>query len=204
MATFTTQPTYNTDLPNLNTDMILDLIDWAQRSEDRRLTLDEVEKWGWWDQGSWGYVTSNTDVDGVRINWSSMGDEDKEKVRNGVCKTAFCMAGDAAVRAGYRFDFPNFLGGEDYEDGAAGSRVIKQRPTGRFTPFGREIWEDDPSDGGRYDAEAVGQRAIGLASDEAEMFFSGNNTLEMLREMANRFAMDRRLPLLFPNSEVYS
>ena len=181
-----------TTLPTLNSVLLFDLIRWAEHDD-----AIDAARWGTWDQSSWG--------------WVKVEDQMKE-ARNGACKTAYCMAGQAAHQGGYRLLFDTgdvhsvdieMYDGHHYEgDVASASDCVQQRPTNRRDSKGVIIWEDVPGADERPVSE-VGREVLGLTSDEAEVFFEGDNDLHRLRSMANRFCQDRALPLLYPYDEVW-
>jgi hypothetical protein len=181
-----------TTLPALDTVLLFDLIRWAEQDE----AIDHAW-WGTWDQSSWGWV---------------MTDEEVKARRNGSCKTAYCMAGQAAHQAGYRlvFDYSDTITREiDMHDGthfdghvATASTCVPQRDTGRKNSKGYPIFEDVP--GGEVEqVSIVGRQALGLTHAESDYFFEGDNGIDALKMMANRFCQDRGQPLLFPDWEVY-
>jgi hypothetical protein len=188
-VTITTPPPTTTE--ELNAPLLFQLIQWAERDERD----GEFQGWGHWDQSAWGWVPT-----------------DPKEVRNGACQSAYCMAGQAAHQAGWRLLYD---GGDEiirsvlsddskvWQGSAiSASECVPQRNTGVKDSKGFDIWEDIPG-GEAQPISVVGREALGLESDEAEMFFDGDNTLDTLKEMANLFCQDRGLPLLYPNEPIY-
>src|SRR5262245_53415487 len=85
------------ELPALNAELLFSVLAWARQDQEY---IDRWEHWGRWDQGAWGridqYALSDVGLD--------FGDEADVAyaVRNGVCGTAMCIAGQAVVQSGYR------------------------------------------------------------------------------------------------------
>lgn len=175
-------------LPTLNTLLLVDLIRWAERDEE----IDH-KLWGTWDQGSWGWAVTK---------------EDAKELRNGSCKTAYCMAGQAAHQAGYRLEFNDadtvhrnmWMHDGTHIDArvATASTCVPQYDTGRKNSHGHAIWADVP-DGEQRQISHVGQEALGLTGMEASHFFEGDNTLDKLKMMANWFCANRNMPPLYPD-----
>jgi hypothetical protein len=180
-------------IPELNTLLMVDLIRWAERDEE----IDH-QWWGTWDQSSWGWAVT---------------EEDQKNLRNGACKTAYCMAGQAAHQAGYRLEFQQFdtihremtMHDGTFLDArvASASTCVQQRDTGRKTSKGAPIWEDVP-DAESKQISHVGREALGLTMEEADAFFEGDNTLDRLKMMANWFCVNRGLPLLYPDWTIWA
>jgi hypothetical protein len=180
-------------LPTLNSTLLFDLVRWAEHDAEF-----DHQIWGTWDQGAWGWV---------------MADQiEKAYVRNGVCRTAYCMAGQAVHQAGYRLLFDansqtereiEMADGRDFVGQVATANdCIKQYDTGRKDSKGFQIWEDVAT----AEPEPINQVAIdilGLTHEEADVFFEGSNEAYQLREMANWFCQSRGLPLLYPYDDVY-
>src|SRR5262245_46827791 len=73
-------------LPELNTEGLYRLIQWANEDEtDYREWDARFTGWGRWFQGVWGWRPAPRD--------------------DAVCGSAYCQAGQAAVQAGYVLDF---------------------------------------------------------------------------------------------------
>lgn len=185
---------------------IMDLIAWAERTQSR------IDAWkapsGTWDQGSWAQVSLDAGSDEVRaIEQAAPGaarsDEMSKAMRNGVCETAFCMAGETVWQNEYRIVLDTDSVDAQWGMQRSASQCIKERPTGRKDERGFEIWEIVPGaeEESIYD---VGARLLGLDEDEeAGPFFDGDNSVEDLREKANWIAERNNLPLPYPNDPIW-
>lgn len=169
------------EFPKLNVEMLSNIINWAWADNNRLNAFMEKNfpGWGSWDQGHWA-----------------------EEVRNGVCQTSFCMAGQTVVQAGFKLDY-------------------------QFDGWDREIWDDEsdqyvPADENAkrtftasycYPARKNGltkegeqryrrtgestsisnaaREILGLTQAEADLFFDGGNSIERVVRLAKTFAAVR-------------
>lgn len=185
--------------PELDVEMIFKLIKWAEQDEK---FLDEYVTWGKWDQSLWGAADK-------RFLERMFGDpEDPEAmkaVRNGECRTAFCMAGQAAVQTGHRLIFNDETDLRDtsyqWMPAVSAAECVPQEPVGRDEK-GRVIYRDIEGESPRYISD-VAREALGLEYEEADRFFNGDNGVTDLKEYANWFCNRRNLPLLFPDADIY-
>lgn len=191
----------------LNISMLMDLIHWAEVSErfriEREMTAptDIVEegapvelpgltsRWGVWDQNSWAQLFTRREV---------RGDTAARKARNGVCGSAYCMAGQTVNQSGYRLILDSDYKSTDF----SASQCIAERPTGRYDNKGGMIYEDVPGAPILSISEAA-RDILGLNEREADRFFEGDNNIEILKEMVNAFCVRRELPLAYPAADVY-
>lgn len=147
-------------LPILNLDQIVEQIEWAEVSErwskdPNSVTAAEKQKydgWGLWNQGVWA-----------------------QKENSNICDTAYCQAGEAAVRAGYRIVWGNSIDNH--------STTCRRGTNGLVRDIGQ-----------------VATEFLGLADSEAELYFDGDNSIDDLKFYANAFAARRGLPQ--PYAEV--
>lgn len=173
------------ELPELNVTLIYDLLKWAEGDE---ALAAKFRNWGTWEQGVWARVDLNEMRDlGIRRTTAEI----EVARRNGVCQTAYCMAGQAVAQSDYRIIM---------DDGSA-SDCIKEQPTDRKNARGFTIWEDVPNAPQR-EIWSVAQEILGLTYVEQSQFFQGDNKLDRLRELANLFTDVRGLPLLFPDDRI--
>lgn len=184
------QPTGNLNLPAIQL-----LIAWAEQDVQ---ALGDFRLWGRWDQSHWSHATlsldtatdeaiSHLDKYGDKVLWDSEEAEDvlDKAILNGACQTAYCMAGQAVVQAGYKmiYDSPDLL--DDNGLFASADQCAPTEPTGRFDRFGFPVMEvtDD-----RESISSVAQRILGLDMYQADQFFSGSNSIRDLKRYANQFA----------------
>lgn len=187
-------------LPTLNVELLARLMEWAEYENQvteglivRDRIPEEYRLWGDWDQGVWGFL----DTEGRELT-----EEEKQDYRNGVCRTAFCMAGQAATQSGYRLIFGPHDNSNRERDGVlhhgfSAQMVIQVQETGRFGPRGFPIMEDVPG-ANRQDVGAVGRDVLGLNHEESSAFFDGDNNLLTLQRYCNTFYAARNLPPLYP------
>lgn len=176
------------DLPELNVGLLFDLVKWAEGDE---ALAQRYRNWGTWKQGLWA------EIDWNELAVHGIDPEDGGEVeiarRNGVCGSAYCMAGQAVAQSDYRIIM---------EDGGA-SNCIKEEWTGEVNEKGWQVWQDVP--GARREAISdVAATVLGLTYVEQSQFFNGDNELPRLRELANLFTDARRMPLLFPDEPIAS
>lgn len=168
----------------LNIDAITTLIRWAEGDEAL------AERFGTWDQGHWAKVIVGESVGEYGEDLDPVDLE--EGKRNGHCKTAYCMAGQAVVQAGYRL-----LYSIDYEeDGiASASHCVKQRQTGEVNRLGLPEMED--VEGTQSYISDVARVILGLEYGEATAFFDGDNRVMDLKYLTNQFLDHRGLPPVY-------
>ena len=138
-------------LPTLNLQQIIDQIEWAEVSEKFRnnpssVTPAEHQKfkgWGLWNQGVWA-----------------------QRQDKNVCGTAYCQAGEAALRGGYKFI---------WHDDDPHTYTVKK-------------------DGKMFGISEAALLVLGLTDDEGSLYFDGDNTIADLKFYANAFAFRRGLP----------
>lgn len=161
-------------LPTLNLDLLKALVGWAKDDEVAMQDFiqkhgDKLAQWGFegkWDQGYWG-----------------------KQITNGVCETAYCIAGQAVIQAGYQFHY------ERVEDLDANRTLftadwvypVKQEGTWKD---GKPKYVADTSREGFYTPH-LAQRALGLTNLEREYLFDGDNTIGDVVYIASQIA-DRR------------
>lgn len=74
----------NNPLPTLNVQLLADVVTWAVADEKALTDLQaKYPDWGVWNQGTWA-----------------------TQVRNGICQTSYCIAGQAATQVGYGLCVP--------------------------------------------------------------------------------------------------
>lgn len=173
-------------LPELNLSLLMELVAWAEKDEDAAKRLGLL---GGWDQSEWGSLDGK-----IKAR------KDKTYVLPNVCGTAYCLAGGAAVAAGYRLiydDFGMFHGGYvGMEDSA--TECIKTEPTGKYDKKGRPLYRDVPGADEEM-IESVGAIVLGLAPDEADRLFSGGNGIRDLKDYINLFCAKRGIAEPYPH-----
>jgi hypothetical protein len=174
---------YVLNLPALNT-----LIEWAEG--DERLAA----RFGTWDQGQWaqamlhpGVEYSGDTIDTVKVT---------EETRNGVCETAYCMAGQTVVQAGYRLIYQHYGYGGDGQPEFNTSDCIKQEYIGRDAT-GKPQFRDT---GEVMAISVAAARILGLDYDESNCLFDGDNEIEDLKHLINSMCERRNLPEPYPDT----
>lgn len=163
------------ELPKLNLDLLVQIIDWAEESEQGRVKPG----WGTWYQDEWGQADSTDPV----------------KLRNDLCQTAYCVAGQAAHQGGYRLIIEEYaLSGVAY----SASHCVLTEPTGELDPKGREVRVDV---GMARSIPEVGAEVLGLCECEEDLF-EGDNDIEDLKAMTNGLAKSRGLPKPYPDEGI--
>lgn len=180
----------------LNVEAITTLIDWAESDEERR--AQRYSSWGNWRQGLWGLAsTASENVRNLLRNDSEAAAEEiADMGRNGVCGTAYCMAGQAVVQAGYALDYQDNVDTWDGNMlGISAENCVWQEPTDQINRWGRPVMQDvgDPRE-----ISDVAQEILGFTEEEASAFFSGSNSIRVLKEYANSFCESRDLDLPYP------
>jgi hypothetical protein len=174
----------NNPLPTLNVQLLADVVTWAVADEAH---MDELREkypdWGVWNQGTWA-----------------------TQVRNGVCQTSYCIAGQACVQVGYglvipMIDDPESLersgfdfAGYDEEDI---KRALHEVNANSCAPKvfaglddkGRPKYRLD------YDQERsipdAAREALGIDPAEGSALFEGNNSITDVVTMATMIAKAR-------------
>lgn len=178
-------PAYVIEPGELNTNLIYDMVCWAEKKEERRQIW---EKWGEWRQGVWADWVPGHAVDLTNLPDNLTLGMVQEK---NVCGTAFCMAGQAAAQAGYEF-----IGlGNGW---TSVQQCIKVEPTNEFDERGNRVMEEV---GEPQNISQVGMVVLGLSPGEANMFFGGDNPIEYLKSLTNGICESRNLPVLFPDAQ---
>lgn len=193
--------TAQVELPVLNADLLARLVTWAatdhvvgtnpELAVSLGLAKEDNPRLGRWNQESWAVAE-----------------------RNGVCQTAFCIAGGAAAMA------PDALIIMEWDGTTYGSfRVMKKSALPETLPEGLEIkwdylWvkegkdlEDTLGDGWydmtqNYGMESIsdfGRDALGLTDNEAVLLFNGTNAIEHVVQYAKEFADERGVTLNLPD-----
>lgn len=168
------------DLPMVDAVLLYDLICWAE-ADAHDLVYPKYRGWGTYDQGSWS-VTDQPDLT----------DEERQELRNGACRTSYCIAGQAVNQADFRIV---------YRGRSTAELCIQQEETGRTTRLGRPILRDVPGARERH-IDLVAREVIGLTEEEGDALFSGGNDIDNLKRYANTFMLARALPPLFPGQPV--
>jgi hypothetical protein len=173
----------------LNLTALTTLIDWAEGSEAL------AARFGTWDQGQWAQAILNPGVDASdEIDTAKV----TEETRNGVCETAYCMAGQTVVQAGYRLIYRHYGYDEDGKMQFNTSDCIKQKWTGRRRANGTPIMEDT---GEVMAISTAAGQILGLDYDENNSFFDGDNDIDDLKHMVNAMCERRGLPEPYPEAD---
>lgn len=187
----------------LNVEAITTLIDWAEADEERRASV--YASWGSWRQGLWGLASTASDNMRTLLNrgeGSQVGEEVAEMGKNGACGTAFCMAGQAVVQAGYVLDYDSEA--SEWDNGTVGvsaENCVWTEPSAtEVTRWGTPVLQEvgDP-----VDIAETATEILGLTDEEADLFFAGSNTIRHLKMYLNRFCEDRGMDHVYPGSGVY-
>lgn len=163
-------------LRRLNVDLLSDVIVWAYLDDifDKDLAArvgTRFKDWGSWDQGEWAFAEGA----GVLMPEDSLR-----------CSSAFCIAGQAAHQSGYAMLFPEEVGG---------SATTCRKVTYEVDENGRRR---EVLDGPMKSIDSVGQQALGLTGTEADLMFSGGNSIEDIVTYACYFARRRGQALSLP------
>lgn len=180
----------------LNLPALMTLIDWAEADEEVRRR--RFAGWGDWRQSVWGTISAD-DPNVKALIESDDADQQEHAVdllrdfdRNGVCGTAYCMAGQAVAQAGYDLIFEDpYVGVDGVDLGlavASAERCVKTEPTGEVDSRGRPIFREVGEEGM---IERTAARILGLTVDEEDLFFNGSNSIDRLKRYVNRFCANR-------------
>ena len=136
-----------------------------------------------------------------------------EAIKNGVCKTAYCLAGQTAIHEGWTFLVARNEW-EDYGDGKKGQPGTTMIPTDQVKALGLSFvrgsrkgfaqvpankW-DEVSEHTKYPA-TVARDSLGLDDYQAEMLFSGGNDVWDIKSHIEQFFADAGLNLRLPEPE---
>lgn len=169
--------TENNNLPALNVPLLRDLLTWAKQDKD---ALDRFLGWGEWEQEVWG-----------------------RQITNGVCKSSYCMAGQAAVQAGYGLVYDQNDEVWDQEAQEWRDCVVAWNAAPK-----RLVGTDDKGNP-KYElltelaepVRRVGQMVLGLTDYEQDLFFEADNCWRDLVNYANEFAANRGLEPVYVLAE---
>lgn len=174
----------NDPLPTLNVELLADVVTWAVADEKAINDLKaKYPDWGDWNQSTWA-----------------------TEVRNGVCQTSYCIAGQAVVQVGYGLVLPRVDDleslercGYDFEgyDEDYIKRCLSQVNANTCAPKvfaglddkGRPKYRLD------YDHEVAipnaARNALGLTDFEGSALFEGDNSIESVVTIAFMIARAR-------------
>lgn len=171
----------------LNVEKLKELYDWAVASQeglDR--FFEEHPNYAKHKQGAWGEV-----------------------IKNGVCQTAFCLAGQTAVDAGYTF-FVEKYDWADLSDNRRYATPGQLVPTDMVHELGltfvkgsgktfahakTEAISDEVAYGGKtLSAMEIATEELGIEDWEASRLFSGGNDVEDIRYYINMIFENHGLP----------
>lgn len=158
-------------LPALNVKLMKDLLTWARQDQSKIENIAKFKGWGTWEQESWA-----------------------KEVRNGVCRSSYCMAGQAVVQAGYGLKYENT--DEDWDGNQiwSASECAPQRVIGTNNK-GEPMYEL-VNEATEY-IETAAARVLGLTRYEADLFFHADNSISDLERLAAEFARKRALDANF-------
>ena len=156
-----------TEFPPLDLTFLRNLVVWCQQDEKFINYLVRItENAGWeseHEQSSWAH-----------------------KVRNGVCRTAYCVAGQAAVQIGKVLQYDDE---ERYDEERTAAPEEEKSYYDQYLDFYATYTEEGEN------IEDVAQNAIGLNFDEAAALFNGDNDLETIETVAMEICARRGLSL---------
>lgn len=173
---------YILNLPALQT-----LVSWAEGDEAL------AAKFGTWDQGHWAKALLGEGW-GNEVNESTV----FEETRNGVCQSAYCMAGQTVVQAGYRLIYQTYGEHEDGKDVYSTTDCVKQEYLGRG-PDGRPRFRDT---GQVQSISSAAREVLGLDWREADYLFDGDNGIPDLKALINAMCVRRGLPVEYDEYEI--
>lgn len=167
------------NLPTLNVQMISDLLTWAW-ADDQRLEefMAKYPGWGSWNQGVWA-----------------------QELRNGVCKTAYCMAGQTVAQSNFKLDLYLEDDVEEFDpEKNAYVHVRSEWAAEECFPVVKNGFDEKGNQKYKRSGENVlisskAQEILGLDEFEANMFFDGANDLTRLVYLALAFAKARDVTL---------
>lgn len=194
----------------LNLSALTTLINWAEGDEAL------AQRFGTWDQGVWSQVLLGDPTLAVdntleaeqmaREKYMDGVTQDTvfEETRNGVCQTAYCMAGQTVVQAGYRLIY-TIDDASDADDGTGlGAHAtlstdvcVKQEWTGRFDGKGKPIFRDT---GERMPISDAAAEVLGLDWREQAVLFDGSNEIDDLKYFVNAFCRRRGMEEPYPDA----
>lgn len=176
----------------VNVEMLKKLYDWAVASQENlEKFFEKNPKFKEHNQGDWGKV-----------------------IKNGVCQTAFCLAGQTAVLAGYTF----LLGHDELDNTYAGYPAEATSGTmipkadvhsyglkfvgGSGRTFARppSYAVNVPYDQGRH-ASDIAQEELGLDEVEASRLFAGHNDVDRIRHIINDIFADHGVEDRIPGGD---
>lgn len=180
---FTTPQGTENGLPTLNTDALYVIGNWVANDQ---AAMERVVAWSTrvpdWQQETWGMDDGLKGMPSAG-EWAGALD-----VLNPTCGAAFCAAGNTiAYSSEFRLN---------YKHGNT-QQAIPIKATGQFDDKGRMIYADS---GDPINTPDAAQQILGLTGNEADDFFSEENTAEYMRARINGFCDDRDLPHLFPDA----
>jgi len=154
--------------PVLDSFLLRDLIMWADKDEkaiQHKAALAGIK----WDQSDWARET-----------------------RNGVCKTACCIAGAAVLATGLGLLFE----GDEGEKSRTAYGCAPLVPSDELDDKGKPVMVPD-----RDQFRSInmgGRQALGLTEYEADYLFNGDNDLATVAAIAERIAERRGINLSLP------
>lgn len=162
-----------------NKELLRNLVTWAaQDHEDLTVLSHMFPDWGHWQQTVWAV-----------------------EVRNGTCQTAYCIAGQACMQAGWKFDFSGTQESDgetlasDFQSLTFDPRQDYVWANGDYVyPVKEVVGEDgkvtqvpDTEQRGRW-ARDVATEVLGIHVWEASMLFDGDNSIEQVVAMGEIIA----------------
>ena len=168
--------TDTTALPTLNVPLLRDIVTWAaawDRGWEDLKAKYSAEGFGEWNQNVWF-----------------------QEMRNGVCKTACCIAGETVATLGYK---PILERDEHYyDDDYTSYSAVFAAPAvlNGLDAKGNPIW--DILEDSKEEIRVVARRGLGLTDSEAAYLFEGDNTIEQVVAYALLFAKARHIDLDLP------
>lgn len=149
-------------LPALNTELLSQIVKWAELSNVATANpwwpqrVEEIiPGWGLWNQDTWFMGSSATNV------------------KEGFCKTACCIAGQAALQTGW------------VPEDEGGATTFMHRDGVR-----KSVWD-------------IGEEALGLTPHESEILFNGGNDLVDVKATVNWLYERRGLGNPYPDVHTY-
>ena len=173
--------------PMFDNDLLSDLVMWAAQDNEETAALVEKtfpaeEGWGEWYQNAWA-----------------------KEVRNGVCRSSFCIAGQAVVQTGYALIYYAYERVGDFRYlGADFAAPAVPDPEGKVHEkgplAGKPVMVPDPDEDSHQQIGVIARKELGLMEWEASKLFDGDNEINQIVAIARGIAGRRGFDLNVPDA----